>query len=124
MKSQLSLLDWVLIGTGILAGGFGALLLKVGARSLVPRGGGWVTQLLGALGTPSILVGVALYLVPTVLWIWLLRTIPLTVLQPILSLSYVLTALLALWILREPVPLQRWLGMGLIMAGIVLVSRS
>jgi len=124
MRSQLRLLDWVMIGGGVLAGGFGALLLKVGAKSLAARSGGWVAQFQAALTTPTIWFGLALYLVPTILWIWLLRTIPLTVLQPILSLSYVLTALLALWILREPVPMQRWLGMGLIMAGIVLVSRS
>jgi len=124
MKSQLNLLDWALIGIGVLAGSFGALLLKWGARSLSAGGGGWASQLLRALGTPSILLGLALYLVPTVLWIWLLRNIPLSVLQPILSVSYVLTAILALWILREPVPLQRWLGMGLIMVGIFMVSRS
>ena len=125
MMSQLKFREWVLVVSGVLAGGFGGILLKMGAKSLLaPRGGNWASLLMSALCSPSILLGLGLYLIPTVIWIWLLRTIPLTVLQPILSLTYVLTALLAPWILREPVPPQRWLGMGVIMAGIILVSRS
>lgn len=124
MRNQLRMVEWVLLASGVLAGALGAILLKMGARSLNLNGGTWASQLVCAIRTPSILLGLLLYLIPTVLWIWLLRTIPLTVLQPILSLSYVLTALLALWILHEPVPLQRWLGMGLIMMGILMVSRS
>jgi drug/metabolite transporter (DMT)-like permease len=124
VTARISVLEWLTIVAGVFAGAFGALLLKMGARSLVPHGDGWKGMVLGAFGNPAIILGLLLYVVPTVLWIWLLRTLPLTVLQPILSLSYILTAFLALLILREPVPLLRWAGMGLIMIGIFLVSRS
>jgi drug/metabolite transporter (DMT)-like permease len=43
---------------------------------------------------------------------------------PVLSLGYVLTALLAWPLLGEAVSLHRWLGIAVIIAGVWLVARN
>jgi uncharacterized membrane protein len=43
---------------------------------------------------------------------------------PLYSLSYVLVALIGQVFLEESVTLQRWIGIGAIMAGVVVVMRS
>jgi drug/metabolite transporter (DMT)-like permease len=40
------------------------------------------------------------------------------------GLGYVLTALMARFILREKIPLLRWGGITLITAGVVFIARS
>jgi multidrug transporter EmrE-like cation transporter len=41
-----------------------------------------------------------------------------------LSIGYVVNALLAWWLFKEDVNAQRWLGIGVIIVGVVLVARS
>ena len=67
---------------------------------------------------------VVLYVIPLGFWIYLLRFVPISWLQPIFSLTYVLTPLLALAFLGEPVPPARWIGIGVIIVGVFLVARS
>lgn len=73
---------------------------------------------------PLIMTGIFLYAIPAAIWIWLLRTMPLTVLQPALSLTYVLSALLAVFVLNEHVPFMRWVGIFVIIGGVLLVARN
>jgi len=49
---------------------------------------------------------------------------PLTILQPALSLTYVVSAILAVLVLNEPVSLLRWMGILVIIAGVMIVARS
>lgn len=119
-----NLLTWSLVAAGVLMGALGALFLKLGATALNKSQLEGIQLIAAAALTPQILVGLGLYVAPTLLWIWLLRRMELTVLQPALSLTYVATALLAFFVLNEPVGAQRWLGILLIVAGVVLVARS
>lgn len=48
----------------------------------------------------------------------------LTVAFPLTSLEYVFAAILAVLILKERVPALRWLGIGLVIAGVILISAS
>ena len=56
------------------------------------------------------------YALSTVLWLYILKH------YPLISLSYVMGMLAAVFVFHEAVPLVRWLGVGLIMAGVVMVS--
>jgi drug/metabolite transporter (DMT)-like permease len=117
--------NWVLVALGVLMGSLGSLLMKVGAAGLAGGSDESVLSVgIRAAFNPFIVGGIVLYAIPAAIWIWLLRSMPLTILQPALSMTYVVWALLALLVLREPVPVMRWCGIAVIIAGVVLVARS
>lgn len=119
------ILKWALVALGVFIGSVGALLLKLGASRLSGLSdGGLVSNFFNAAMSPIILGGIVLYVIPTGIWIWLLRTMPLTVLQPALSLTYVVSALLAVFFLNEAVSMQRWIGIIVIVVGVTIVARS
>lgn len=114
---------WGLIFSGIFCGSAGGILLKKAAVEVGQAEGG-LAQLQAACTNPRLVGAVVLYVIPLVFWIYLLRFVPISWLQPIFSLTYVITPLLALAFLGEPVPPARWAGIGVIIAGVFLVARS
>jgi drug/metabolite transporter (DMT)-like permease len=58
------------------------------------------------------------------IWTSILSYADLTFVLPLTALTYVLNALLAPWLLNEVVTPTRWLGVGLISAGVALVALS
>jgi multidrug transporter EmrE-like cation transporter len=59
-------------------------------------------------------------------WWWIvgLSRLPVSQAYPVLSVGYVITALLAWMLFGETLSLERWAGIGLIILGVVLVSSS
>jgi multidrug transporter EmrE-like cation transporter len=74
--------------------------------------------------TPQVVVGLAVFVVSAVFWLVVLSRLPLSTAYPFAGLTYLLTALIARFGLNESVPGMRWLGILLIVGGIVLVSRT
>jgi drug/metabolite transporter (DMT)-like permease len=64
------------------------------------------------------------YGVSIIVWVVGLSRVPVSQAYPVLSLGYVIAALLAYIVLGEVVSLARWAGICLIIAGVLLVSRS
>ena len=62
------------------------------------------------------------YALSTLLWLYILKHYPLSQAYPLISLSYVMGMLAAVFVFHEAIPLLRWLGVALIMAGVVMVS--
>lgn len=114
---------WGLILMGILCGSTGGILLK-GASLEIARAEGIMGQIIAACTNPRLILAVVLYVIPLGFWIFLLRYVPISWLQPIFALTYVLTPLLALAFLGEPVPPLRWGGIAVIIAGVFLVAHS
>jgi drug/metabolite transporter (DMT)-like permease len=74
--------------------------------------------------TPQVVVGLGIFVVSAVFWLIVLSRLPLSTAYPFAGLTYLLTALIARFALKETVPGLRWLGILLIVGGIVLVGRS
>lgn len=118
--------DLIIVLAGVLLNAVAQLLLKAGAASVAPITG------LGALrgsafslaSHPAVLGGLACYALSVVVWIVALSRVDVSVAYPMLSVGYVLNALLAMWLFGEVVTLQRWLGIAVILAGVALVARS
>lgn len=70
------------------------------------------------------LAGAACYVLSLGVWIVGLSRVPVSVAYPLLSVGYILNALAAHYFLGEALNLGRWLGIGLIVAGVFLVARS
>lgn len=77
--------------------------------------------LLGILGWKG-LFGVMLFGSAFVVYAWLLQWVPLNIAQSFMAAQFIGVILAAAFLLGEPVSAARWLGMGLILAGIVVVG--
>jgi drug/metabolite transporter (DMT)-like permease len=94
------------------------LMLKVGAE--VPASDRIV---FGILGWKSV-AGLALFGIGGLVYSVVLRSVPLNIAQAFTSSQYVGVVLAASFILREPISPTRWIGLGCICFGILLVSAS
>jgi drug/metabolite transporter (DMT)-like permease len=69
-------------------------------------------------------VALALYGAATLVWVMILKHAPLSRIYPLMALSFVLTPLGGAVFLKEPISSAYWAGVGLILAGLVVVSRA
>ena len=77
-----------------------------------------------ALASPAIWGGVLLHGVEFAAWIGILGHLPLSVAFPLESVSYVTVLVATRVVLREAIPPRRWIGVGLICAGIAVLGAS
>lgn len=106
----------------------GNLLMREG----VVRGGGLTlsaaTVLRGLFHLarqPLFDLGVLLYGLASVIWFAVISTEKLNSSYPLLvSATFLLVTLGATWLFREPMPLQKAVGVGVLLAGILLVATA
>ena len=103
----------------------GQLCLRVGARAQPSFGLAQLFEIwtVARLATsPWILVGLASWVVATLLWLVVLQHHPLTLAHPLLALNFVVVPLAAWALLHEPLPPLRVVGLLLITAGVALIA--
>ncbi len=61
------------------------------------------------------------YGIMTLLWLYVLRTVPLSQAFPVLGLMYALIPIASYYLLKEKVVLSQWLGISIIITGVILV---
>ena len=118
----------LLVMVAVVLGGVGHVMLAKGMKPVgdlveAPSGrlGGMVAR---ALGSPWIILGVALQALFFFMYLALLSRTEVSQLLPLTALDYIVVALLAQWLLGEVVTPARWAGIGLIVVGVALVSRT
>jgi drug/metabolite transporter (DMT)-like permease len=121
--------DFVWVLSGVLLNAVAQLLLKAGASSAgqISFAAGWPVlwrMAAGLVQHPAILGGLVCYAISVMVWIVALSRVEVSMAYPMLSIGYVVNALLAWWLFGEDVGVQRWLGIGVIVLGVVLVARS
>jgi multidrug transporter EmrE-like cation transporter len=70
------------------------------------------------------LLGMGCYAVSIGLWLVVLSKLEVSAAYPLLSIGYVITAVIGFFFMNESVGILRVSGIGLICAGLVLISRS
>lgn len=106
----------------VIASVTGQWLLKAGALKLGKvNAGNLIGHILGIVTTSELLAGLACYGVGAIAYILLLTRVKLSVAGPAVALGYVFSMLLGYLIFKEPVPLSRVMGLGLIVSGVILV---
>ena len=103
------------LAIGILIGVAGQMLLKAGASG---------ETLLKQFLAPQSILGLGLYFAAALCYMYALRKIPVSVAFPSVSLSYVIVALLAYWMLGETLGPQKLAGIALICGGVFLIARQ
>ena len=97
------------------------ILLMLGS-SLCVCFGQLLWKLSSQFGLWALLFGFGLYGIGALLMLWAYRFGKVSVLQPMLSLNYVLSLILAATVLNEPVTLLKCAGVLAIVAGVVLIA--
>lgn len=123
----MNLLSFSLILTGVLLNAGAQLLLKAGTNAvghfefsrenIWPIGWQLATE-------PHIMGGLSFYVISVVVWIMALSRVEVSIAYPMLSIGYVVNALAAWWLFGEAVSLTRLAGIGVIIIGVYIVSRS
>lgn len=119
--------EFSLILLGVLLNAVAQLLLKAGTRHVGEFAFTWENALpIGTqmLTNPPILAGLTCYAVSVVAWIMALSRVEVSMAYPMLSIGYLINALLAWWLLGETVTAMRIAGITIIIIGVVVVARS
>ena len=123
----MKLLEFGLILFGVLLNAAAPLLLKAGVRNIGHFD--FTPSKIGPIGYAlatnwPILGGLSCYVVSVVVWILALSRVEVSIAYPMLSIGYVVNAGLAWWLFGEMVTVQRLVGIGIIILGVVVVARS
>lgn len=103
----------------------GAFITAAGGVALVKlREGAEMSDLLSIriFTVPWVYVIIPCYLIPVVLWFYLLKFIPLHVLQPALSIVYIYTFAMSYYILGSSVSWNHIVGGVVIFLGVLILS--
>lgn len=112
MKTPVSSMALVLVAS--IFGSFGAVFLKMGSEKLK-------TSILNVISWQAAL-GVGLFLLSSVFFVMGIKNGELSVLYPMVSLGYVWTLLWSRLFFKEPVTKQKFVALGMILTGIVLIA--
>jgi drug/metabolite transporter (DMT)-like permease len=109
----------------ILCGVVGQFSLKAGAKILGPIGAANLVEKITSMATqPLIIAGLALYAVSSIGFIVVLSRANISIVSPLLSISYLFTVLGGKIVFNEPLPPLRLVGVGLIMTGVIFVLKG
>jgi len=116
---------FILLGVFLNAGA--QLLLKAGMNQI----GQFEFSLANAwpigvkvMANPPIITGLILYVVSVVVWLLVLSRVQVSFAYPMLSIGYVVNAVLAYYLFGEPLTSMRMLGIFIIIAGVYLVAKT
>jgi multidrug transporter EmrE-like cation transporter len=101
----------------------GQLLQKIGATKAAAMPSK-IHFLIRVLSQPETWWAITCLAIGTVLWLAVLYRMEVSKAFPFLSIGFVLVILISRYHLNETISIVRWLGLGLIGSGMVLISQS
>lgn len=96
----------------------GQLLFKIGAANW--KGTTLVEWFMSFISNPFLVSAIFLYAFTVLIWIYVLRVLPLSLAYPITALSYVIVPVLSFLLLKEKITIHNFIGMGLIIGGVIV----
>jgi multidrug transporter EmrE-like cation transporter len=117
----------ILVLSGVILNALAQLFLKMATNKV----GVIELSSLFSLGAMSVLflqwpmlLGLFCYGFSLFIWLVALSRVDVTLAYPMLAIGYIINAFGAQYLLNEPVSIQRWLAIGVIILGVVLLARS
>jgi drug/metabolite transporter (DMT)-like permease len=98
----------------------GQVLFKIAAGHW--RVDGLTARTLTSFLSGWMVVALVVYAIATVLWVYVLRTVPLSVAYPLFALAFILTPVVAHYVLDEPLSWRVFAGGAVIVAGVVIAT--
>ncbi|MBA1334525.1 MAG: Permease of the drug/metabolite transporter (DMT) superfamily [Firmicutes bacterium] len=115
---------WIMLLASIFLGSVGQLLIKYGLNGSRTEGLASAAYIYTAILNPHVAAGLLSYGLSMIFWFLALRQAPLSLLYPMVSLSYIFVAAGSAVFLGETLSPMRILGIGVIIVGVVLVART
>ena len=116
-----------LILVAVALGVSGELLFKTGVGQVsnldLSSAPGILSSVLAILSNPVILGGFICYGIGAVCWIFVLSRLDLSYAYPMYALMYAFIPIAAHFVLKEEIPAGRWIGILLIVTGVIVVFR-
>ena len=123
----MNIVSFALIFTGVMLNAAAQILMKAGTNSIgyfefsmeniVPIGWKLATEW-------HIFVALCCYALSVVIWILALSRVPVSIAFPMLSMAYIVNAVAAWYLLGEAFSLTKVVGMGVIILGVIIISRA
>jgi len=125
MKKMAAINIILLVLVSVVLGAFGQISMKRGLKNRPIQ----INELLSVkffntVFEPNVFLGVALYIVATLVWLVVLSNAEVSQVYPLIALGYIVAAVFARIYLGENISFLKWLGIILIVAGAILVVRS
>ncbi len=111
---------YVAIAISVVLDACSQVCLKIGSTQTVRQG-----SILGIQGleSPWVWVGIITMVISFTLWIYSLRHVALNIAANLTGAVHVLVPLICLFALGEKIDRQRWLGICLVIAGVLIIAR-
>ncbi|MEH2411169.1 EamA family transporter [Nostoc sp.] len=116
----MNIITWLILMLVVLFGTTANVSLKYGLYIYSPTKGE-STSIKNLLFSRYFLIWFICYTFMTILWLYVLRTIPLSQAFPVLGLMYALIPITSHYLLKEEVMFRQWLGISIIITGVILV---
>lgn len=123
----MNLISFGLIFTGVMLNAAAQILMKAGTNSIgyfefsmeniLPIGWKLATEW-------HIITALFCYALSVIIWILALSRVPVSIAFPMLSMAYVVNAVAAWYLLGEPFNATKLVGMGVIILGVIIISRA
>lgn len=123
----MSVINFLLILTGVLLNAAAQLFLKAGTNAIGALGidrSRVVMSVLRIAFEPHILGGLGCYAFSVIIWIVALSRVQVSVAYPMLSIGYVVNVFTAWYFFGEPINVLKMAGIGVIILGVCLVAKS
>jgi len=123
----MNFVSFALIFTGVMLNAAAQILMKTGTNAIgyfefsmenvLPIGWKLVTEW-------HIIAALFCYALSVVIWILALSRVPVSIAFPMLSMAYVVNAVAAWYLLGEAFNPTKLVGMGVIILGVIIISRA
>lgn len=119
----MGLIPWLILMFVVVLGTLGQLSLKYAFNVSTPyiKNNNFIQNL---LFSPYFWFWFFSYVIMTGFWLFVLRTIPLNQAFPFLGLTYAFVPLMSHFLLKEKIMFNQWLGIGIIVTGVVLIVQK
>ena len=114
---------YLLLAVSILFNCASLVLLKRGALlsgdffSNINKLNSWIHLLVNGY----VLLSILFFAISAITWIITLTKLDLSLAYPAVSTSYIIIAIASYYFFQEAIPLQRWLGIGIIVVGVIVM---
>jgi drug/metabolite transporter (DMT)-like permease len=117
--------DLSVIGSVLLAG-CGHLMIKAGLNSASSSAAHAMIfeRLLIYFRQPLVLLGLCVYGLGTVMWVFAVSKHDISYVFPITGLNYVLVTLGGMFFFAEMIPARRWLGISVVIVGVAMMQSA
>lgn len=123
----MSLVSFILIFVGVMLNAAAQILMKTGTNTIgyfefsrdniLPIGWKLATEW-------HIVAALFCYVLSVMIWILALSRVPVSIAFPMLSMAYVVNAIAAWYLLGEALNPTKLVGMGVIILGVLIISRA